>query len=227
MKLMIKKILASGFRRVTSKKNKLIIDKENTDEDPLLSKSISHIQKAKTQGILYTKRIFNQTITDVKKVSKRAYYDYILRPIVIVFLPISIALASIYFFSVQSYINMVLVWLFWPISTLFLWGSLKNRLLNTLPLIVGLVYLIIANQTGDYQKTLFIFYSVPLLSLVMKPKKYVFQYLTLLVSTLFLSLDYLAHINIPIYIKWLLILIIYIIFIPPFIKDKLFAGNKK
>lgn len=156
----------------------------------------------------------------MKKATRKTHFDYVLRSFVIFFFPMIIAFLSYYFFASRNLINAFLVWGFWPISTFFLWGSLKKRLMNTLPLIISLLYFILSIQLNDFQGTLVIFYIVPFLSLLVKPKKHFFQYLTLLISAVFLTLEYFFQISVNSIFKCIFIMLVYILFIPPFIKEK-------
>lgn len=134
-----------------------------------------------------------------------------------VFFPIIICLFSIWLFFEQAYISSAYIWLFLPLIFFLLVGTLKNRVLNSLPLVILGVYILYGIETGMWEAGTTIFFLVPLGSLVLKPKTYPIQYSALGVAILVYILDFLAILSLPLTLVWILIIVIYLLFLPPFI----------
>ncbi|MGE4320511.1 MAG: hypothetical protein AB7E61_03555 [Acholeplasmataceae bacterium] len=144
-----------------------------------------------------------------------------LKMIIIFLFPMILFVISISLFNHQNYYSIPVIWLTWPISFLFLIGSLKDRLLNTLPLFAILIYLLIGINTGDFESASAIYFFVPLLSLLLKPKKHRVKYITMLVSFIILMINYFTSFDIPVVIKYLMIICIYILYLPPILTHQL------
>jgi hypothetical protein len=130
-------------------------------------------------------------------------------------------LMSMFFFFEKAFISAFLVWLYVPIGRFIMIGSSKNRLINSLGVLVLLVYLILSFYTWNFEQFQLMFFLVPFGSLLLKPKKHWLQYTTLGISILYLTSKYIFLIDMPFYVKWLLILIIEIVFLPGVIKKNI------
>lgn len=152
---------------------------------------------------------------------KKQSSNRLLRFIFIFFLPVILVFSSIYLVQYTYYFSAFAIWLIYPMSFLFLTGSIKTRILNVLPLLVLLFYIMISVETKDADKASLIFFAVPILSLLLKPKKHWIQYTTLGISIIYLILNHFTLIDFPFAVKWGLILVIYLVFIPPLVKQKI------
>ncbi len=144
-----------------------------------------------------------------------------LKMLIIFLFPMILFVISISLFNHQNYLSILVVWLSWPISFLFLFGSFKDRIFNTLPLLAILIYLLIGLNTGDFESASVIYFFVPVLSLLLKPKKHMVKYITMLVSFIILIINYFTSIEIPMILKYLIIIYIYLLYLPPLVKKQL------
>jgi hypothetical protein len=135
--------------------------------------------------------------------------------------PVVVFIASVLLFVRGYFYAGVIIWLFFPFSRFFMIGSLKTRALNGLPVIIGILYLMVGLETGAWEKWMVLFFLVPFLSVLLKPKKHPIQYATLALSVMVLSINMLTQINIPVYLKWIFVSLIYVVFIPPLVKKRL------
>lgn len=150
-----------------------------------------------------------------------------IKVMVFVFFPITIFLLSLWLFYEQAFIASAFIWVFLPLTFFLLMGSLKNRVLNTLPFVIFGTYILYGLETGLWEEGTILFFMVPIGSLVLKPEKYPVQYIALATSLIILILNVFTPISIPIFIKWILIVIIYFVFLPPFFIRRLEAFLKK
>ncbi|MFP4187718.1 MAG: hypothetical protein ACLFSU_06075 [Acholeplasmataceae bacterium] len=123
----------------------------------------------------------------------------------------------------------ITIWAFLPLSRLLMIGSIRARLRNALPFAIGLIYLMVGLETGEWERWMVLLFLVPFLSLLMKPKRHPLAYATLGVSVIVLAVNYLTRFDIPVYGKWAVVALIYLIFLPPLVKKRikeLFHGQK-
>jgi len=124
---------------------------------------------------------------------------------------------SFYAFYQRQYLLSIILYGFIPISFLFFFGSFKARLNNSVPLLVLMAYLIYNSFNRQWRDTLFFFYFIPYLSLLIKPKRHPAKYSVVALSTVFLILQFGFNIQFNYSLRVGLVILIYIVFIPPFI----------
>lgn len=162
----------------------------------------------------------DQPIHRVKRFAKghvRANFNRIL---IFFCVPLAVFVASVLLFLNRYLYAGVIVWVFFPLSRFFMIGSLKSRVLNALPVSIGILYLMVGLETGDWETWMVLFFLVPFLSLLVKPKRHPFQYATLGLSVTFLSINQLTNLDIPVWWKWIVVVLIYVIFVPPLVKKR-------
>lgn len=171
------------------------------------------------------KKMYNQKKPQekAKQFMKKKADTLFIKLMVFMFYPMTIFLLSLWLFFEQAYIASAFIWVFLPLTLFLLMGTLKNRVLNSLPFVIFGVYLLYGIETGFWQEGTILFFMVPIGSLVLKPKKYPVQYIALGISLIILVLNFFTPVSIPIYIKWMLIVIIYFVFLPPFLISRLEA----
>ena len=49
-------------------------------------------------------------------------------------------------------------------------GTIKDRMLNILPLVVLLTYVIVSLETKDFKSSMVVYFIIPILSVLLKPK---------------------------------------------------------
>lgn len=135
--------------------------------------------------------------------------------------PLFVIVLSMALLFNHYYYAAILVYPLIPILLLLQFGTIKDRMLNILPLVVLLTYVIVSLETKDFKSSMVVYFIIPILSVLLKPKKHYIKYLTLIVSFLTLSLKYFKNMTIPFYYNLIIILIIYAVFLPPFIKKKI------
>lgn len=171
------------------------------------------------------KKMYNQKKPQekAKQFMKKKVDTLFIKLMVFMFYPMIIFLVSLSLFFEQAYIASAFVWIFLPLTFFLLMGSLKNRVLNSLPFVIFGVYLLYGIETGLWQEGTIVFFIVPIGSLVLKPRKYPVQYTALGVSLLILILNFFTPIAIPVFIRWILVVAIYFVFLPPFLISRLEA----
>jgi len=128
----------------------------------------------------------------------------------------------IFILSILSliYINplfAVLLYGFIPLSFLFFFGKVKDRLRNSVPLLMLMGYLLFNSIYYQWQETLFLFYSIPYIGLALKPNLHVAKYAVIIFTTVLLGLKFIFNIEINVTTRILYIVLIYLLFIPPFV----------
>lgn len=128
-----------------------------------------------------------------------------------------IVFLSFYAFYQRQFLLSIILYGFIPISFLFFFGSFKARLNNTVPLLVLMTYLIYNSFNMQWLDTLFFFYFIPYLSLIIKPKRHPVKYSVVALTTVLLILKFGFDIQVDFIVRVGLVIFIYIVFIPPFI----------
>ena len=117
------------------------------------------------------------------------------------------------------------------LSIFYVWflsfGRVKDRVRNSLPVFAIILYLFIGISYGWWQEGTYIFFALPFLSLMLKPKRNFIKYMTMALSIgLFVYGVWLGQ-SIPFYTRLIFIVMIYILFFPPylFFRFERFAKN--
>ncbi len=171
------------------------------------------------------KRVFNENkaAQKTRRFMKKKQDTLYVKLIVFIFFPVLIGVTSFILIRNEAFIAGLLIWMFLPLTMFLLMGSFLRRVLNSLPMVIMFIYIIFGLETGLWQEGTMLFFIVPFGSLVLKPKKSPVQYLTLSISILVLTLNFFTTQSIAIYLRWGLIVLIYIIFLPPALGKKIEA----
>lgn len=110
-----------------------------------------------------------------------------------------------------------------PSLWLLSFGSLRNRLLNGLPVFTLLAGLYLGFRFEDWEASSRLWAMLPFVGLLLRPRRHPLKYATLLVTVAFLALDYLWGLKAPWGYRILFIVWIYAIFIPPIIINRVKA----
>jgi len=164
-----------------------------------------------------------------KVVTKKSFTFLLIRTIFMILVPGFLWVISTMFFIRGLYYASFFSWILLPVSWFLVFGSFRSRIVNLLPLLAVIVYIVYGLEIQDFNQATIIFFFVPFLSLLLKFKKHYIQYITLGISIVYVVVNYLGIYVIPFYAKWGLIVIIYVIFIPPMIGtwlNKIFYGKK-
>jgi hypothetical protein len=169
------------------------------------------------------KRVYNpnKAVQKSKQFMKEKGESMIHKMMVFVLFPLFILATSIVLFSMNAYFSSIVIWMFLPLTFFLMMGSLLNRILNALPMTMAIVYILFGIETGLWHEGTLLFFLVPFGSLMLKPKKFPIQYAVLGISIIVLSINFFTPLNIPVIIKWLLSIIIYIIFLPPLLAKRI------
>lgn len=100
-------------------------------------------------------------------------------------------------------------------------GSFRARLLNALPLLALSAGLYLGFRYGEWVLASRLFFALPFIGLLLKPRRHPLKYVTLGISLVSLITDYAFGWTLPWVYRILLILWIYIIFVPPVILNYL------
>ena len=126
-----------------------------------------------------------------------------------------VIVTSFFAFSQRAFLFGMTLYLLLPIGFIFFFGSFRNRLANTLPLIILFIYLLYNSLYFRYTETLYFFYFMPYIGLLIRKKKTAVKISTTLLTTIVLILRFFFDFDIPFVTRALLIGLIYIVFIPP------------
>ena len=127
-----------------------------------------------------------------------------------------IAFASSMLFAAQGNIESALsIWVFVPAVWFFLIGRFKDRFRNALPVLALAIFLLVGSYTGAWNAALWIFFAVPYVALLLKPRRHIIKYVTLTLSTIYVVLGLATGVWLPIGIRIAMVMIIYLIFVPP------------
>ncbi len=107
------------------------------------------------------------------------------------------------------------VWMFVPAIWFFLIGKFKDRFRNALPIFALALFLMVGSYTGEWNAALWIFFFVPYVALLLKPRRHIVKYITLALSTLYLIFGLATGVWLPVGFRIAMVIIIYMIFIPP------------
>jgi hypothetical protein len=110
-----------------------------------------------------------------------------------------------------------------PILWLFIFGKVRHRLANTLPLFAVVTYVFLGFQYGMWDEATVIFFFVPYVGLTLKPKRAVTGYMSIALTTIYLVIRFTTGYEIPLTTRIMAIILIYVIFFPPMIRKKLDA----
>lgn len=169
------------------------------------------------------KRVYNpnKAVEKSKKFMKEKGESLFHKMLVFIFFPLFILVTSVILFTQHAYFASIVIWMFLPLTFFLMIGSFLNRILNTLPITMFIVYIIFGIETSLWNEGTLLFFLVPLGSLMLKPKKFPVQYAILGISIVILSINFFTPWNVPIFIKWILSVMIYVIFLPPLLAKKI------
>ncbi len=158
---------------------------------------------------------------------KKLFATYNKRLTFLFIVPLIIFIVSLFCLYNQYYYSALLIWFLWPISRVMIIGNINNRVRNTLPFLALISYLIIGLETNAwvYAETLFL--VVPIISLALKPKRFVFQYVVLLFSFVTIVLNLLTDIKVIFPLRLGAIILIHIVYYPPVLYNGFKALIKK
>ncbi len=95
-------------------------------------------------------------------------------------------------------------------------GRVKERIRNSLPIFALIGYLYLGLSHGLWAEATWLFFFVPLISLMMKPKRNGLKYLTMVVSLGVFLYAWWFDQRIALTTRVVLILMIYVLFFPPY-----------
>lgn len=104
-----------------------------------------------------------------------------------------------------------------PSLPILSFGSFRSRLLNALPLLALSAGLYLGFRYGEWVIASRLFFALPFIGLLVKPRRHPLKYVTLGVSVVSLITDYAFGWSFPWAYRILIIIWIYIIFLPPVI----------
>ena len=106
------------------------------------------------------------------------------------------------------------------LSMFYMWfltfGHFKDRIRNSLPFFAIFGYLYLGISFGLWTEATWLFFAVPLLSLMLKPKRNVLKYLTMFLSVALFIYAWWFDQQVPLYTRIVLITLIYTLFFPPY-----------
>lgn len=137
------------------------------------------------------------------------------RLILFFIVPPIIVCLSLILLTNQYYYSSVLIFLLIPMSRFLMIGSLRQRTRNTLPFLAALLYLMAGLEFGVWDNAQIIFLSIPIISILLKPRRHGFQYMILVLSFGTLFLNVYSNLYIPFWYRIIVIILIYIAFYPP------------
>ncbi|TVP95960.1 MAG: hypothetical protein EA374_02685, partial [Acholeplasmatales bacterium] len=97
---------------------------------------------------------------------------------------------------------------------LLFFGSLRERIRNLLPVLLLNAYLITAFYIGDFATPLWILTLLPFASFLLRTHRRLFHVIMLALASLYLVLDVVFGLSVPLSIRLGLIAAIYLIYIP-------------
>ncbi|MFP4078635.1 MAG: hypothetical protein ACLFUQ_05790 [Candidatus Izemoplasmataceae bacterium] len=107
-----------------------------------------------------------------------------------------------------------------PSLWLLSFGTLRNRLLNALPAFTLLAGLYLGFRFDSWEASSRLWTMLPFVGLVLKPRRHPLKYGTMIITVMFLFLDYVLGWTVPWVYRILFIVWIYAIFIPPIILNR-------
>lgn len=141
--------------------------------------------------------------------------SYIKRYMIIGFVWMLILILGVFSWGSQRPLLGMVIFMGIPISMIFTLGNVKDRLVNGLSLISVYLYLIFALLFGWWNEAAIILMGTPYVSLLIKPKRSLLKYGVTLLSTLLLIYGLVTGESASWAMKWGLIVVIYILFLPP------------
>ncbi|MCF7932903.1 MAG: hypothetical protein K9K93_07020 [Acholeplasmataceae bacterium] len=114
-----------------------------------------------------------------------------------------------------------------PLVWILFFGNIRHRIANILPLVALVTYLFLGFYQGLWNEASIIFLFVPYVGLTLKPKRALISYLTIFLSTILLIVRLVTGFQFPILPRVLIIVLIYVIFMPPMIQKKLSSFRTK
>lgn len=136
-------------------------------------------------------------------------------------LPFGFALLGGFFVLFGSWGIAIALWMFAPFSWMMVLGNPQKRMLNLLPVLMASMYVGLGLEFGLWQEGLLLFQAIPFLGILIRPKRTFAGYAALSISILSILIEYAFHIQISWWVKTMLIAIIYWIYLPPAIIEKL------
>lgn len=119
-------------------------------------------------------------------------------------------------------------WGLMPLSSVLALGSVRNRVVNGLPLFVVWLYGLISLLTRDFTTYLWLFTLTPYVSLVLKPRRHRLKYVTLFLSTTLLLYGLITGDTVSTFLRVGGVVVINVVFFPPILwrKIKTFVQQK-
>jgi len=152
----------------------------------------------------------------VKSIIKQLSYSFILYWILILLL---FTIGIIFIIKIQ-FISGLLVWLY----IVFVWalfiGNFQQRFRNFLPLIMINLYLIVSFYYNDFEVAAYLLILTPFIGYFLRDKRKLIHTLLVGLSIVYLILEFYFLIEISWYIKMLILILIYIVYLPPFLHKK-------
>ncbi len=108
-----------------------------------------------------------------------------------------------------------------PLTFFLNFGNLKKRILNLLPIFTILAYLAIGLRYGEWDLAIYLFLIYPFIGILIQPKRVAVKYLTFGISYILQLLHYLNIYTLSIGSRVVLIVLVYLLFLPPYIERKL------
>lgn len=108
-----------------------------------------------------------------------------------------------------------------PISRIFTFGRIRNRLVNGLTFIVIFIYLLLGVRFGLWDEASYLLMVTPYLSLIIKPSRTWVKYLAVAISTLYLIYGLVSGNQVSFFIKAASIGFVYVVFFPSILKSTL------
>lgn len=137
------------------------------------------------------------------------------------FIPFFTMVLSFYFMTKSNIILSIFIGSFLPFSIVLMFGSFRKRLLNLLPIITLYSFLYLGITSSSWSNAWYLFSIYPVVGLIIQPRRKPIKYLTLFVSLLFFILNYFDVVPLSVFFKIVIILLIYLVYIPPYIENKL------
>jgi hypothetical protein len=143
--------------------------------------------------------------------------SYLKRYTVIAIIWMIIIMIGMISWASQRPILSMVIFMGLPITMIFTFGNLKNRLVNGLSLISIYLYLILSLRFGWWDEAGIILMVTPYVSLIIKPKRSLLKYGVTAFSTALLIYGFFTGNPVNSFIKWGVIILVYVIFLPPII----------
>ena len=124
------------------------------------------------------------------------------------------------FLSSHLYWNASLMLLVPPLSLFLTIGSFKDRLLNSLSLWSWWIYLHLGFAFQWWNEANIVFFLVAIVGFLFLQKRNVIHYLVFGLTLTYWGIGWASGYWIPSLIRWLFIVIIYLVFYPPLLKKK-------